>query len=643
MSLPIEQHSGSNDSYSNKPPPRKRARLATHATEQVSVSCSRCKEKKIKCDFDIPMCRPCFKTGSACVIMDTSSGNVYTREQVLSLQKDIDKLQDELRSRGINVREVSRPDSSESWRRPPPNIHSRKTQIRHISKFIGDESGTGFIQHILRAIRRSLKDANFPHSSQEIIFGPTLTEHPAHALPNEADGKKLIDAYLTGFHVQHTFLQRKVVLNLYKTVYQHAPTPMEPSEKQFPQQKKDLFQLNMIFALASIDLHRRNESNKHPFGYFTAALLNLNGILGFETIEDIQGFLLIAQFGLYYYIGCSVWELCQICIRICIELGLHRPPRVASPNLLTEQMRRRVFWECYQLDRISSVALGRPFGIEDSAIEIDTPFDADDEYLEQISYCNQNISTLTQSCSKNGEVAVFNCYIRLRNVAGRIYRALHSNISNDSEPNRKPTPRTLQSQQVPLEAGDAYQLFCEFYSELKSWSLTCPVFQEPSCLAQTPEWFSFLYDREKLTLIQAVIDRVHSRSAFPPKELLNPCHNIAVAIIHKYNDLRKRGQVTYSWSYLQLILSCGLSVIFCVLVKLDHRRKDCAGPDRSWLSNRWTGLDPEAFKDFSIFESSAAIDECTEVHTWMAESSREMGRRPPWTDIKFSTIIHRTF
>ena len=63
--------------------------------------------------------------------------------------------------------------------------------------------------------------------------------------------------------------------------------------------------------------------------------------------------------------GCSVWEICQICLRICIELGLHQHPRKLPENLLAEQMNRRVFWECYMLDRISSITLGRPFGIEE--------------------------------------------------------------------------------------------------------------------------------------------------------------------------------------------------------------------------------------------------------------------------------------
>lgn len=108
-----------------------------------------------------------------------------------------------------------------------------------------------------------------------------------------------MDCSLTGFHVQHTFLLRKEVWNLHARVY--ATRPALPTSSM--PLRRDLFQLNLIYAIACVDSYRKGQSDKHPFGYFTAGLEHLNGHLSFETIEDIQGFLLIARFGLHYYIG----------------------------------------------------------------------------------------------------------------------------------------------------------------------------------------------------------------------------------------------------------------------------------------------------------------------------------------------------
>jgi hypothetical protein len=93
------------------------------------------------------------------------------------------------------------------------------------------------------------------------------------------------------------------VQSLYQNVYQRRSPARQLPVGELLDEKYELFQLNLIFALANIDPYRKGQSDKHPFGYFTAGLQNLNGVMSFETIRDVQGFLLIAHFGLYYYIG----------------------------------------------------------------------------------------------------------------------------------------------------------------------------------------------------------------------------------------------------------------------------------------------------------------------------------------------------
>jgi len=66
----------------------------------------------------------------------------------------------------------------------------------------------------------------------------------------------------------------------------------------------ELFRLFMALAIGSIRLFRAGTFEPHPFGYFTAALeVWTPSMSSFNTIEDIEHFLLIAQFGFYYDIG----------------------------------------------------------------------------------------------------------------------------------------------------------------------------------------------------------------------------------------------------------------------------------------------------------------------------------------------------
>lgn len=71
----------------------------------------------------------------------------------------------------------------------------------------------------------------------------------------------------------------------------------------------ELFRLFMALAIGSIRLFRAGTFEPHPFGYFTAALeVWTPSMSSFNTIEDIENFLLIAQFGFYYDIGILSWS-----------------------------------------------------------------------------------------------------------------------------------------------------------------------------------------------------------------------------------------------------------------------------------------------------------------------------------------------
>lgn len=95
---------------------------------------------------------------------------------------------------------------------------------------------------------------------------------------------------------------------------------------------------------------------------------------------------------------------------------------------------------------------------------------------------------------------------------------------------------------------------------------------------------------------------------------------------------------------MQLLLTCGLSVIFCVFVEVDSRQRQHSHLARSWLSRRWTDLEADTFRDFSLQESLSAIDACASVHSWMAEQSKEMGRYARFFNSTYnfltSTVLH---
>lgn len=104
-------------------------------------------------------------------------------------------------------------------------------------------------------------------------------------------------------------------------------------------------------------------------------------------LRSIQILVLLSLYNLRSPRGPGAWTFCGLAMRQCIELGLHRQTCLRWP--LIEEMRRRVFWTCYCLDRQVSIILGRPFAISDRDIDVSLPTDVaedieDERLLEEL-------------------------------------------------------------------------------------------------------------------------------------------------------------------------------------------------------------------------------------------------------------------
>lgn len=62
-------------------------------------------------------------------------------------------------------------------------------------------------------------------------------------------------------------------------------------------------------------------------------------------------------------------------MRLCLELGLHRPKPYQVNQGRLEQQRRKLFWSVYIFERKSALVLGRPFAVSDKDIALPLPDD----------------------------------------------------------------------------------------------------------------------------------------------------------------------------------------------------------------------------------------------------------------------------
>jgi transcription factor-like protein len=96
-------------------------------------------------------------------------------------------------------------------------------------------------------------------------------------------------------------------------------------------------------------------------------------ILEQHNLATVQFLLLLGVHGQRSPYGAGAWSQIRYATSVCIEMGLHRKrTRTVSPEHARDvEIRRRIFWSCYCLDRVTSIVLGRAFAIADRDINVE--------------------------------------------------------------------------------------------------------------------------------------------------------------------------------------------------------------------------------------------------------------------------------
>ncbi|OSS43831.1 hypothetical protein B5807_11616 [Epicoccum nigrum] len=560
-------------------------------------ACSKCRVRKVRCDRQAPKCGNCTKGNVACIIVDIITGEQYARDYIQQLENEEARLKAQAGYRASqNGSGTQHTGPADSTPRGPPTA---ETGASH-SGFVGDGSGLGFLHRILSEDKWQQHRARILEqlADRPKISKQTITPHEFPPLP---EAEKLLENYFTRFHIHHTFLLRQEVLNIFYRLYGQSPpsdavvTPIGPSNAQ------DKFRLFMVFAISATTRYRAGLCAQHPYGYYLAAERWLSSIPLIQDIESLQNLLLIARFGMYHQIGCSLWEISQVCMRQCIELRLHEEPS-KSLDPLREQHFRRIFWECYVLDRYSSGILGRPFAIAERDITVSLPINAYDDHIATAG--TSALDAVYPSASMLiTEMSIFIVLIELRRISSRIHTTFYT---------RRPAVFSAESQHARTRSlGHVYVDFVRFKSELDTWRLTVPTFSDPRSLYERPDWHDFMYHKDMLLLTRGAIHSLPtplSLSSSSTRQLLNACYTSAARVIQLYGDLMDKRAITWTRSYFQVIFTAGLTVTYCIgLGMLTHSIHDSASQNEAIDTIARCGKILNHFKDQMPDAGSFAI------------------------------------
>ncbi|KAG9387270.1 C6 transcription factor [Pyrenophora tritici-repentis] len=389
---------------------------------RVALACKRCKRRKQRCDGARPVCRSCERAGVACAYERTlrpqypGGKSVYINaleERIAFLEARLPDHAEDHYDNGpeplqngssMSTEEASttlQPQSSVSRSRRESRedcfsedhegddrtslvdgvaylslCASGTTDTTSEPYYVGSSSGATIARIIQSSIfRSSSKRSGHPpihqtdQSSKNARPPPPPesihSEEPTTDFPDWQQARMLFDVFFERIHTRWPLLDRVVYTKLFDKQYiQGALTIIERS----------IFHLIYAITARFLSLTRKPcgiDSDRH----LVAATEPMDYILAQHNLATVQFLILLGVHGQRSPYGAGAWSQIRYATSVCIEMGLHRKRAfIGSPEQARDaEIRRRAFWACYCLDRVTSIVLGRAFAIADRDINVELP------------------------------------------------------------------------------------------------------------------------------------------------------------------------------------------------------------------------------------------------------------------------------
>jgi hypothetical protein len=256
-----------------------------------------------------------------------------------------------------------------------------------ISSFVGSSSGVYFIRSVYSALR-SHPNTEAPNPSPEV---PGEDDHLPSASPivskriwrgNEVSPQgnpaitfqKLVDwsrSYFSNWHPAYPFLHARAILTFFEKLSQGRDT------RELSSSDSDFIILRAIMSISLAD-RRQNPSDKvesYPpelvFQSYDEASNSVQHAFSQPvSMQSLQAALSVQLFLVSMLRFNAASRLGGLIIRMALQMGLHRcPHRYPSFSPAQRELRHRVFFSLYCIDRFICQSTGLPLSLRDDDID----------------------------------------------------------------------------------------------------------------------------------------------------------------------------------------------------------------------------------------------------------------------------------
>ncbi|KAG0227092.1 hypothetical protein BGW42_003150, partial [Actinomortierella wolfii] len=258
-------------------------------------------------------------------------------------------------------------------------------------------------------------------------------EEEQTALPPRDIADHLIEIYFARIHPLLPILPKASFLRQYRSAD--------------PEKRPPVVLLTAMFALASCfsdhpEIVRDNDDNE-SFGdvYFARAKRLVDFEYEMPRPSAVQALLLMTVYRLTNArCGGRVWVMLGMAIRMCQDMGMHRnsarwhlPPGEA-------EIRKRLWWSCYIMDRWISASMGRPCAIQDIDCDVDFPSTEEEEWVDADgNAASPRDNNVIGKSEPSFPLRYFVENIKLAQILGEILHRIYSATTRNQNPNQVST------------------------------------------------------------------------------------------------------------------------------------------------------------------------------------------------------------
>ncbi|KAJ5151078.1 uncharacterized protein N7482_010330 [Penicillium canariense] len=426
--------------------PRKRGRTA----------CTRCKTRKQKCDNEYSTCSNCLKAGVTCdkssVRQDADRQNDYTH----ALEERVAFLEEKLGQSESAAGQHAGPNVAQSMWFPQGGHATSQTSNSGLDNnpvgeivgllalssseapaYVGSSSGLALAANLGEMVQTSVWNqfisrmqpqpntgsSTAPQSLTSFLPGnPQQTGGGCRNRanvdpPTDEMGSKILETYFKKLHSRYPFLDRSQIWRLHEERWQLAKMKREELTRA---DRFAIFKLNIVYAIGATMLQLSEKyAYTDPKQFYTTALQYVPTMCEARSIENIEAMVLLVVYHIRTASSHGMWYMIGLAMRTAIDLGLHSRANEINLDPFTTQMRRRLFWVVYYLERVVSMSLGRPFSISDRQIDLDLPLDVDDDVHDPA------LITAPQDPTKTTNMTFAIYLFKLRRIDSRIQHKIY--------------------------------------------------------------------------------------------------------------------------------------------------------------------------------------------------------------------------